>query len=107
MNRAILDGVELDFELQGEGEPVLLIHPGIFADWFTPLLQEPALTSRYRLVHYHRVGCAGSSRVAGPVSLGQQVAHGRFMMEHLGIARAHAVSHWSSGVSGCSCPGCP
>jgi pimeloyl-ACP methyl ester carboxylesterase len=97
MNRAVLDGVELEYELHGDGEPVMLVHPGIFADWFTPLLQEAALTSRYRLVHYHRVGCAGSSRVAGPVSLARQAAHGRFLMQHLGIARAHVVGHSSSG----------
>ena len=97
MDRALLDDVELEYELHGDGEPVLLIHPGIFADWFTPLLREPALISRYRLVHYHRVGCAGSSRVAGPVSLARQAAHSRFLMQHLGIARAHVVGHSSSG----------
>ena len=97
MDRAVIDGVALEFKVQGHGEPVLLIHPGIFADWFTPLLQEPTLTSRYRLVHYHRAGCAGSSRVAGPVSLGQQAAHGRLLLQHLGIARAHVVGHSSSG----------
>jgi pimeloyl-ACP methyl ester carboxylesterase len=97
MNRAVLDDVELEYELHGDGEAVMLIHPGIFADWLTPLLREPALISRYRLVHYHRVGCAGSSHVAGPVSLARQAAHGRFLMQHLGIARAHVVGHSSSG----------
>jgi pimeloyl-ACP methyl ester carboxylesterase len=97
MKRAVLDGIELEYELHGDGEPVVLIHPGIFADWFTPLLQEPALISRYRLVHYHRVGCVGSSRVAGPVSFAQQAAHTQWLMQHLGIARAHVVGHSSSG----------
>ena len=97
MHKAVLDGVELEYELHGDGEPVLLIHPGIFADWFTPLLQEAALTSRYRLVHYHRVGCAGSSRLAGPVNLAQQAAHTRLLMQHLRIARARVVGHSSSG----------
>jgi len=97
MNRAVLDDVELEYELHGDGEPVLLIHPGIFADWFTPLLREPALISRYRLVHYHRSGCAGSSRAVGRMSLARQVAHSRLLMQHLGIARAHVVGHSSSG----------
>ena len=97
MDRAMLDGVELEYEVHGDGEPVLLIHPGIFADWFTPLLREPALASRYCFVHYHRVGCLGSSRVAGPVSLAQHAAHGRLLMGHLGIGRAHVVGHSSSG----------
>jgi pimeloyl-ACP methyl ester carboxylesterase len=96
MKRAALDDVELEYALHGDGEPVMLIHPGIFTDWFTPLLQEPALISRYRLLHYHRVGCAGSSCVAGPVSLARQAAYGRSLMQYLGIARAHIVGHSSS-----------
>jgi pimeloyl-ACP methyl ester carboxylesterase len=75
----------------------MLIHPGHFADWLTPLLNEPALTNRYRLVSYHRAGCAGSSHIAGPVSLAQQAAHCRSLMHHLGIERAHIVGQSSSG----------
>jgi pimeloyl-ACP methyl ester carboxylesterase len=75
MDRAALEGIELEYEIRGAGEPVVLIHPGHFADWFAPLLAEPALTDRYRLLSYHRVGCAGTSHVAGPVSLAQQAAH--------------------------------
>ncbi len=97
MNRAVLGNVELEYELRGDGEPVLFIHPGIFADWFTPLLEESVLNSRYRLVHYHRVGCAGSSRLAGPVSLSQQAAHCRSLLQRLGISRAHVVGHSSGG----------
>jgi pimeloyl-ACP methyl ester carboxylesterase len=97
MDRAVIDGVGLEFEVRGNGEPVLLIHPGIFADWFTPLLQESSLTDRYRLVHYHRVGCAGSSRVSMPMSLGRQAGHGRLLLQHLEITRAHVVGHSSSG----------
>jgi len=97
MNRAVLDDIELEYELRGDGEPILFIHPGIFADWFTPLLEESVLNSSYCLVHYHRVGCAGSSRLAGPVSLSKQAAHGRSLLQRLGISRAHVVGHSSSG----------
>ena len=97
MDRAPLGDVELEYELYGAGEPVLFIHPGIFADWFTPLFPEHALTSRYRLVHYHRVGCVGSSRVAGPVTLSRHARDARSLLQYLGIARAHVVGHSSSG----------
>jgi pimeloyl-ACP methyl ester carboxylesterase len=97
LERAVLDGVELEYEERGAGEPVVLIHPGHFADWFTPLLDEPALTQQYRVLTYHRVGCAGSSHIAGPVSLAQHAAHCRSLMDHLGIERAHVVGHSSSG----------
>jgi pimeloyl-ACP methyl ester carboxylesterase len=97
LNRAALDGIELEYEVRGVGEPVVLIHAGVFADWFKPLLEEPALSGRYRLVRYHRIGYAGSSRIAGPVSIAQQAAHLRLLMRDLGIARAHVVGHSSSG----------
>ena len=96
MDRARLNGVELEYEFHGDGEPVLLIHPGIFADWFTPLFEQPSLASRYRLIHYHRAGCMGSSRLAGPVSLAQHARHARLLLEHLGFVAAHIVGHSSS-----------
>jgi pimeloyl-ACP methyl ester carboxylesterase len=95
MDRAALDGIQLEYEIRGAGEPVVLIHPRHFADWFTPLLNEPVLTDRYRVVSYHRVGCLGSSRIAGTVSFAQQAAHCRSLMRHLGIERAHVVGHSS------------
>ena len=95
---AVLDGVELEYEKRGGGEPVVLIHPGHFADWFTPLLDEPALTEHYRVLTYHRVGCAGSSHIAGPVSFAQQAAHCRALMHHVGIERAHVVGHSTSAL---------
>jgi pimeloyl-ACP methyl ester carboxylesterase len=97
MDRAALEGIELEYAVRGAGEPVVLIHPGHFADWFMPLLAEPALTERYRVLTYHRVGCAGSSHIVGPVSLAQQAVHCRALIRHLGIARAHVVGHSSSG----------
>jgi pimeloyl-ACP methyl ester carboxylesterase len=97
MSRASVDGVELEYATRGTGEPVVLVHAGIFADWFKPLVEEPALGARYRVVSYHRVGYAGSSRVAGPLSIAQQAAHVRALMRHLGIERAHLVGHSSGG----------
>ena len=48
-------------------------------------------------MHYHRVGCAGSGRITGPVSVAQHAAHCRSLMRVLGIERAHVVGHSSSG----------
>jgi pimeloyl-ACP methyl ester carboxylesterase len=97
MDRATLDDVQIEYEVHGAGEPVLFIHPGIFTDWFTPLFREPAVASRYRLVHYHRVGCAGSSHVPGRVTLSRHTRDAQRLLRHLGIPRAHVVGHSSSG----------
>jgi pimeloyl-ACP methyl ester carboxylesterase len=97
MSRASLDGIELEYEVRGAGEPVVLVHAGVFARWYQPLLDEPALTSRYRVLTYHRIGYAGSSRLSGPVSIAQQAAHLSALMRHLGMQRAHVVGHSSGG----------
>jgi pimeloyl-ACP methyl ester carboxylesterase len=97
MDRAALEDVELEYEVRGDGEPVVLIHPGHFADWFTPLLDEPALRDHYRVLWYHRVGCVGSSHIAGSVSLAQHAAHCWSLMRYVGIERAHVIGHSSSG----------
>jgi pimeloyl-ACP methyl ester carboxylesterase len=97
MSRASLDGVELEYEVRGVGEPVVLVHAGVFAGWYKPLLNELALANRYRVLTYNRVGYAGSSRVAGSVSIAQQAAHVGALMRHLGMQRAHLVGHSSGG----------
>jgi pimeloyl-ACP methyl ester carboxylesterase len=48
-------------------------------------------------VSYHRIGYAGSSRVAVPVSITQQAAHLRSLLRQLRIERAHIVGHSSGG----------
>src|SRR5215212_6551866 len=65
-NRAVLGDVELEYLTQGAGEPIVLVHAGMFADWFDPLLREPSLAG-YRVLSYHRIGYAGSSRPTGAV----------------------------------------
>jgi pimeloyl-ACP methyl ester carboxylesterase len=98
MSRAVLDGVELEYEIRGVGTPVVLVHAGVFAAWYQPLLNELTMNGGYRVLTYNRVGYAGSSRLPGSVSLGQQAAHLASLMRHLGIQRAHLVGH-SSGAN--------
>jgi hypothetical protein len=44
-----VNGVKLDYELCGAGEPVLLIDM-LIADCFVPLLSQPALADGYQLI---------------------------------------------------------
>jgi hypothetical protein len=91
MQRAPIDGIELEYEICGTGEPVVLIHAGLCADFFRPLIEQRALTDRYTLLRYHRTGYAGSGVLPGAVGFAQQAEHCRALMSHLGIERAHVV----------------
>ena len=100
MQRLSVDGTELEYEERGAGEPVLLIHGSIVGDAMAPLMAEPALAGRYRLIHYHRRGFAGSARAEGEVSISRQAADARAVLKHLGVARAHIAGHSYGGVIG-------
>jgi pimeloyl-ACP methyl ester carboxylesterase len=95
---ASVGNLRLSYTVRGAGEPVVLIHAGVLADWFWPLLHEPALIQRYQLVSYHRVNYGNSSRGCWPVSVAQQARHCKHLLGQLGIARAHVVGH-SAGAA--------
>jgi pimeloyl-ACP methyl ester carboxylesterase len=96
MARATVDGLELEYELRGSGDPVVLVHCGVSGAWAEPLLDQPTLPNRYRLLSYHRAGFGGSGRVDGSITMADHAEHCRLLMGHLGIERAHVVGHSSS-----------
>jgi pimeloyl-ACP methyl ester carboxylesterase len=95
---ADLGDVQLSYTVRGTGEPVVLIHAGVLADWFRPLLGSTALTDRYQLIAYHRVNYGASSHGHCPVSVSQQADQCRRMLRQMGIERAHIVGH-SAGAA--------
>jgi pimeloyl-ACP methyl ester carboxylesterase len=97
MKTASINGVQLEYEVKGEGEPVLFISPGPVASAFFPLLDEPALTG-FRLVCYHRRGQAGAMRSDTSISFGDHAADAAALLHHLGISRAHVAGHSTGGA---------
>jgi pimeloyl-ACP methyl ester carboxylesterase len=97
MDRAKVNGIELEYEVRGAGEPVLLIDM-LIADCFVPLLPEAALAEHYQLIRYHKRGWVGSTHTPPPVSIGEHAADAAALLEHLGVLRAHIAGH-SSGAS--------
>jgi pimeloyl-ACP methyl ester carboxylesterase len=91
--------VELEYELSGAGESVVLLHGGLLAQENAPLSRAEELTSRYQVLNYHRRGFAGSTKTAGiPVSIGRQAADCIALMEHLELGGAHLVGHSLGGA---------
>ena len=98
MRRVPVDGVELEVEVRGTGELVLLIQTALVADEFLPLATQPALADHYRVIRYHRRGYANSSPVQGPGSIPRDAADARALLAALGVARAHVVGVSYSGA---------
>ena len=97
MESVTVNGVELEYEAIGSGEPVLLISP-VLADGFLPLMSQPALADRHLLIRYHKRGWVGSTHTPPPVSISDHAADAAALLDHLGIRRAHIAGH-SSGAA--------
>jgi len=99
MERAAVDGGEIEYEVHGSGEPVLLIHGAHIADAFAPLMEQSALED-YQLIRYRRRGYAGSVPAQGPPEdfVRQAAADAAALLDHLDIERAHIAGHSSGGT---------
>ena len=97
MQRTEINGVELEILDTGSGEPVMFVHGGMGDECFA-VLAEPALTDSYRLIHYHRRGWGNSERPEAPVSISQQAADCKGVLQHLGVEQAHLVGQSYGGV---------
>jgi pimeloyl-ACP methyl ester carboxylesterase len=99
MKTARVNGVELEYEMVGSGEPVLLISP-VLADGFVPLMSDAPLAERYQLIRYHKRGWVGSTHTEPPVSVADHAADAAALLEHLGAPRAHVAGHSSGAAVG-------
>ena len=97
METATLDGVELEYQVKGAGEPVLLISTSPIAGSFLPFLSEPALVEDYQLISYRHGGQPGSTNAPMPVSFAQHAADAAALLGHLGVRRAHIAGHGTGG----------
>lgn len=98
MENAKLNGIELQYDVTGSGDPVLLISTGPIADSFLPLVSEKALADRYRLIRYRQRRMAAGTDNPEPVSFEQHAADATALLSHLDIRRAHVAGH-STGAA--------
>ena len=92
--------VDLEAEVMGEGEPVVIIQTALTADELRPLAQHTALSGGYQVIHYHRRGYAGSGPLSRPRTVADEVADCRALLEALTTVPAHVVGASYSAAIG-------
>jgi pimeloyl-ACP methyl ester carboxylesterase len=88
---------ELEYEIRGRGEPILLIHGAYFEDALVPITNDEALAG-YQRIHYHRRGFANSAGHDGAFTIEGEAADALALLQYLQIDRAHVVGYSSGGV---------
>jgi pimeloyl-ACP methyl ester carboxylesterase len=76
----------------GEGEPILLVHAGVFGAWFAPLAADPTLDG-FRVIRMLRAGYASGPAPTGHVTVADHAAHCAVLLDTLGIEQSHIVGH--------------
>jgi pimeloyl-ACP methyl ester carboxylesterase len=84
-----LDGVPVEYELLGDGEPVVLPHARPFVSWYTPLAR---VLDRAVLRYRRPVPPDGSWRVEDDAALCAR------LLAHLGVERPDVVGHSYGGL---------
>jgi len=90
MSQVLVDGLTINYDVQGDGDPLLLI-PYLSADHACFAFQLPAYTEHFRCIAIDLPGSGESDKPPGPystVSYADQVAA---FLEAIGIEQAHVA----------------
>jgi pimeloyl-ACP methyl ester carboxylesterase len=93
------DHGDLGYYDTGQGDTILLVHAGVFSDWFRPLSQQLP-RDRFRVVRLRRAGYRGSAPPGGHLGLADHARHAARLLDALGTGPAHWVGHSSSCLIG-------
>jgi pimeloyl-ACP methyl ester carboxylesterase len=93
--RAMQTTGELEYQVRGDGDPILFIH-GAFDE--AALVPVRDALEGYRRVLYHRRGYGGSAPHREGLTFEQEAADALDVLRHAGLASAHVVGHSSGGV---------
>ena len=90
---------EIQYELHGEGTPLLLVAGlgGVAAYW-QPQLE--AYARHYRVLTYDHRGCGRSARSKGLYTVDEMTGDLLSLMDHLEIEKAHLLGHSTGGAIG-------
>ncbi|MEO6956605.1 MAG: alpha/beta fold hydrolase [Antricoccus sp.] len=93
--QAVRTGVTLNYEVSGEGDPLLLI---MGTSGSIPLWGElvPRLAEHYQVIAFDNRGLGGSERGDGPMSVASMAEDASALLEALEIPKAHMMG-WSLG----------
>jgi pimeloyl-ACP methyl ester carboxylesterase len=92
-------GSDVGYYDSGRGEAIVLVHAGVFSDWFRPLSLQLS-RDQFRVVRIRRAGYRDTTPPAGHLTLADHARHAAALLDELGIGAAHWIGHSSSCLIG-------
>lgn len=97
MPKVEVNGIHVNYEIQGVGEPVVLIG-GLGADTFLWFRQVPVLSEHFRVIVFDNRGAGESDKPDEPYSIPMLADDTAGLMEALDIDRAHVIGASLGGL---------
>ncbi len=91
------NGIEIYYEVHGEGPPLLLIM-GLGANATAWWKQVPAFSERYRVIAFDNRGAGRSEKPQGPYQISQMADDGAALMDALGVPTSHVFGMSLGGM---------
>jgi 3-oxoadipate enol-lactonase len=91
------NGLTINYEVQGSGEPLLLIN-GLADDLTSWAYQLEDFASRYQVISFDNRGIDGTDKPTGGYTTAQMAADAAGLLEDLDIARAHVLGVSMGGM---------
>src|SRR4030042_4310936 len=97
MPKAKVNGININYKVQGEGEPLVLImgYAGGQNGW---IFQRRAFKKYYRVITFDNRGVGKTDKPGGAYSMKMMADDTAGLMEHLGIKKAHVLGVSMGGM---------
>jgi pimeloyl-ACP methyl ester carboxylesterase len=96
MHTAQANGIEIAYQVHGQGPPLVLISGVGYGAWFWHKLA-PLLADDFQVITFDNRGGGGSDKPAGPYSVPMMANDTGDLLYELGIPRAHILGHSLGG----------
>jgi 3-oxoadipate enol-lactonase len=99
MPSASVNGIEVNYRLDGDGEETIVLINGLADDLETWVYQvDDFLGAGYRVLRFDNRGIGFSSAPVGPYSTGLMAADAKALVDHLGISDFHLMGVSMGGM---------
>lgn len=90
------NGIEIAYDVQGAGHPVVLISGLGYGGWYWQWVAA-ALAEHYQVITFDNRGAGGSSQPSGPYTVAMMAADTAGLLDGLGVRGAYVVGHSLGG----------
>ncbi|MBW4562113.1 MAG: alpha/beta hydrolase [Mojavia pulchra JT2-VF2] len=96
MPRIHINGIDLFYDIQGIGEPLLLI-AGFMCDYTYWSLLMPSLVKQYQVIRFDNRGIGRTSAPDSPYSIQQMASDAAALLEQIGTKKVYIAGHSMGG----------